>query len=81
MKHNIELRSGDRKSKGSHPFPPGPMAPPAAFAVLSQHVLGTLPRSLGRRENLLRALVCCAPKPARQARHPGSKPVSQGGRR
>ena len=35
----------------------GPMSGPAAFAVLSQHVLRTLPVSLARRENLLRALV------------------------
>jgi hypothetical protein len=36
------------------------MPGPAAFAVLSQHVLCTLPASLARRENLLRALVVCA---------------------
>jgi len=46
------------------------MSGPAAFAVLSQHVLRTLPVSLARRENLLRALVVFAAQTTLNAGNP-----------
>lgn len=41
---------------------PGGMSRPSAHAILSQHVIATLPDSLARRDNLLRALLVFSPK-------------------
>jgi|GEM_PF-3425295 len=62
MTKNIERTQKNRNIPRHFPAVPGALTPSAAFAVLSQHVLSSLPASPVRRENLLRALVCCAPQ-------------------
>jgi hypothetical protein len=64
MRNNIEITAAGPAGFRAAPAA-GPMSGPAAFAVLNQHVLRTLPASPARRGNLLRALAVCAALAAR----------------
>jgi hypothetical protein len=63
MNVSIEKRTKRQPLEQNACITPGGMTPATAFAVLSWHVLSTLPDSLGGRENLFRALLCCVPQP------------------